>query len=537
MEQHIGDCDSESEHDEVARPSCSVQARHVEEPWCGVVDSHAFRADNILRAYGKVRSKVLQPPPQSVLARLTTQQRAAFGHTQLHELPPELYKHASPWLARFVRLPSSRDPNTRIVCVSALESFYASNLHRRKGTTWPYLGLIVTSRRRVLEDAADAVHCWALLNMGPVCNALVCNQPEREGCVRRLFQHYKQTGGLLATASWTPSAGEGAPPELTQVISENDFVAQYRRLQTLVLELMVDEDSDMPKRFQTAGPATLHSFEGLEVSFPGRGMELVSLEALSLDSRLKSEVVCRLQAAAERLRHGDSTAIAHLRGAIVRARGLGRGTVVGARFALNDARVYGRLLTLPYELVHIRQIWHVLRVYHRTATASASTETICETACSEVRYIERRNIVGRTISLPGLVAAARLRFAGLRGNLADAVTIYQALCIHFKTTDPSGFHFLRRSGRSSGRRLLNEHQEHSASSTLSRARARVWDGKRLRPSWSAADLGFELPDKFKKALAKEYGCQLHWAPADFPRPVWEQLLSAMRACGVASPKH
>ena len=121
--------------------------------------------------------------------------------------------------------------------------------------------------------------------------------------------------------------------------------------------------------------------------------------------------------------------------------GLGRGAVVGARFALNDARVYGRLLTLPYELVHIRKIWHVLRVYHRNSTASASTETICETACSEVRYIERRNIVGRTISLPGLVAAARLRFAGLRGNLADAVTIYQALCIHVKTTDPSGFHF------------------------------------------------------------------------------------------------
>ena len=101
-------------------------------------------------------------------------------------------------------------------------------------------------------------------------------------------------------------------------------MAQYQRLQTLVFELMVDEDFDMPKRFQTAGgTATLQYFEGLEVSFPGRGMELVSLEALSLDSRLNSEVVCRLQAAAERLRHGDSTAIAHLRGAIVHARGLG----------------------------------------------------------------------------------------------------------------------------------------------------------------------------------------------------------------------
>ena len=109
--------------------------------------------------------------------------------------------------------------------------------------------------------------------------------------------------------------------------------------------------------------------------------------------------------------------------------------------------------------------------------------------------------MGRTVSLPGIVASARLRFAGLRGNLADAVTIYQALCIHFKTTDPSSFHFLRRLTRKSGSRLLNEHQEYSASSTLSRARARVWDGKRLRPSWSAADLGFELPDKFKKALA------------------------------------
>ena len=142
MEQHVGDCDSESEHDKVARPPCSVQSRHVEEPWCGVVDSHAFRADTMLQPYGKVRSKVLQQPPQSVLAGLTLQQRAAFGHTHLHELTPELYKHASPWLARFVRLPSSRGPNTRIVCVSALESVYASNLHRREretvATPWSY---------------------------------------------------------------------------------------------------------------------------------------------------------------------------------------------------------------------------------------------------------------------------------------------------------------------------------------------------------------------------------------------------------------
>ena len=133
---------------------------------------------------------------------------------------------------------------------------------------------------------------------------------------------------------------------------------------------------------------------------------------------------------------------------------------------------------------------------------AAFTETICETACSEVCYIERRNNVGRTISLPMLLAAARLRFAGLRGNLADAVTIYQALCVHSKTTDPSGFHFLQRSGRSSVRRLLNEHQEHSASSTLSRARACVLGWKAVAAELVCCRFGLLVARQVQEGIRK-----------------------------------
>ena len=66
-----------------------------------------------------------------------------------------------------------------------------------------------------------------------------------------------------------------------------------------------------------------------------------------------------------------------------------------------------------------RQVCHVLRVALRGVVGTSALETICETVCADLRYIEWRNIVGHELSVTALVSGTRLRFAGFRGNLAD----------------------------------------------------------------------------------------------------------------------
>ena len=122
-------------------------------------------------------------------------------------------------------------------------------------------------------------------------------------------------------------------------------------------------------------------------------------------------------------------------------RGCGWGTVAGVRMQLSDTNLYSVLMTLPYDFVSTRQIWHILRLYHRGHMVAAALEIACESVAGDVRFIERRGTVGRDASLKSLLASARLRFIGLRGGVADTFGLYSGLCEHFQTTDPSSFHF------------------------------------------------------------------------------------------------
>ena len=107
---------------------------------------------------------------------------------------------------------------------------------------------------------------------------------------------------------------------------------------------------------------------------------------------------------------------------------------------LGDTNLYSVLMTLPYDFVSTRQIWHILRLYHRGHMVAAALEIACESV-GDVRFIEGRGIVGPDASLKSLLASSRLRFIGLRGGVADTFSLYSGLCEHFQTTDPSSFHF------------------------------------------------------------------------------------------------
>jgi hypothetical protein len=55
-----------------------------------------------------------------------------------------------------------------------------------------------------------------------------------------------------------------------------------------------------------------------------------------------------------------------------------------------------------------------------------------EGCCSQLRYLEKCNKVGRDVSLARLCGATSLRVAGLRGDLLDLPVLYVALEQHFR---------------------------------------------------------------------------------------------------------
>ena len=61
-----------------------------------------------------------------------------------------------------------------------------------------------------------------------------------------------------------------------------------------------------------------------------------------------------------------------------------RTIVAGARMQLSDTNLYSVLMTLPYDFVSTRQIWHILRLYHRGHMVAAALEIACESVAGEL---------------------------------------------------------------------------------------------------------------------------------------------------------
>ena len=142
-------------------------------------------------------------------------------------------------------------------------------------------------------------------------------------------------------------------------------------------------------------------------------------------------------------------------------------------------------MTLPYELVHTRQVWHIIKVSHRAFVQAAAMGIVNETVGSHLRFLERRSCIGARPSLESLVCATRLRYAGFRGNIFDAKAIFNGLAHHFGSPDPSAFHFIRKSRKpaSGGRLLADEKYKYGSSCALSRIRAAEYEARLRGPSW------------------------------------------------------
>lgn len=187
----------------------------------------------------------------------------------------------------------------------------------------------------------------------------------------------------------------------------------------------------------------------------------------------------RVQSCIRMLQLGDFSSSKSLIGVclqIVRpaSHGARFGVVVAVDVGLADEDVYRQVMTLSLHSITTRGIWHIVRLYHRMFMRSMCVETMCESVASTLRYIERKNSVGRDTSLKTIVVAARLRCAGLRGDLSDAAFIWRALCHLFGTHDPERMHFMRRQPRrgSGGRMVLDDKYVHGPSCAVSQARAR-----------------------------------------------------------------
>ena len=105
----------------------------------------------------------------------------------------------------------------------------------------------------------------------------------------------------------------------------------------------------------------------------------------------------------------------------------GCGSIVAVNRALADDSLYDSIMTCAYTLIQLKGLWHIVWLYHHCAMRCICTETMCETANSALRLLERRNNTGRPWATQALVEATRLRCAGLRGDLGDGAFIWRAL--------------------------------------------------------------------------------------------------------------
>ena len=121
------------------------------------------------------------------------------------------------------------------------------------------------------------------------------------------------------------------------------------------------------------------------------------------------------------------------------ARGRGQqrklGVVVGERWGVDEDSMCRAILTSPYALIQLKGIWHAVFLYHHCAMRCVCAETMCETANSALRLLERRNNVGRPWTTQALVEATRLRCAGVRGDLDDAKFLWRVVLRLFQQED------------------------------------------------------------------------------------------------------
>ena len=139
----------------------------------------------------------------------------------------------------------------------------------------------------------------------------------------------------------------------------------------------------------------------------------------------------------------------------------------------DDAKIYRMVMTLPCELIELRQIYQIVRYYHRFFMKLIRVETVNEGLASHFRALEKRNSIGRDLGPKPLIEATLLRAAGIGAHGDNDDTLQEkALDYHFKAHgNDSRIHFLRRRARRrASTKLLVPLAEHGSSPTVARIR-------------------------------------------------------------------
>ena len=103
------------------------------------------------------------------------------------------------------------------------------------------------------------------------------------------------------------------------------------------------------------------------------------------------------------------------------------------------AKLHSHVLRVRLQHVRARNCWHLLRLWHRTRTASFTSEMLAESCASVVRFVERKHSVGHSLSLQSLCDSAMLRLHGIRGSMEELPFIRSALQEHFQKDIPHFF--------------------------------------------------------------------------------------------------
>jgi hypothetical protein len=265
-------------------------------------------------------------------------------------------------------------------------------------------------RHQLIACATRVFHVSALTSL-VAAPAVQSDIDERQQALQTLHLHF---GPLVFRHSRGRCPYTSPPEELFVVPTNDDLWQQYRKL----LELVRDVYRKYPEK-----AAVVEDLEGVLIEdgtgivrqVPARAVNLASLRCVVSDGRTREFVTSR--------KYGEVEIIMRVRAQV-------------------DHKMHAMLMSMNYQVVS--GLWHILRLYHRIMMWSSNSEAIAEHVGSLIRFVEKKHSSGGALDVLGLVRAARLRAAGLRGDTSDAPLIMRAMHLHFKKQAQGPHFFLGR---------------------------------------------------------------------------------------------
>ena len=254
------------------------------------------------------------------------------------------------------------------------------------------------------------------MRSGVVLNILNATQDGRKRCLKQLFD---DLGHCIFQHGERLDMDE-PPAEMFQRIAFPDLWGQYLRFQLFAATLAAEGEAT---RVQT-----------VEMCFDSGERAAVALSAVRFLAEDAGTADGNLLG--KRVTVNTRTAVAASSCGVGTTNSLkGRGSIVAIHRTLDDDSLYESIMTCAYPVIQHKGLWHIVWLYHHCAMRCICTETMCETANSALRLLERRNNTGRPWATQALVEATRLRCSGLRGDLGDGAFIWRALLRQFGQMD------------------------------------------------------------------------------------------------------